>query len=66
MTGAQGILLFYNYLTDKKLAIKPNTTSYTCLGRVERVSVYLVKYAKKTIKVTHSIPLGIICRVRTV
>ena len=32
VTGATGILLFYNYLPDKRLKFKPNLNKNDCFG----------------------------------
>merc|ERR1719430_531407 len=48
VTGAQGILLFYNFLPDKHLTIKPNSKTYSCL-KVEKVGDEIVDAAKSII-----------------
>ena len=48
MTGAQGILLFYNFLPDKHLTIKPNSKTYTCM-KVEKVGDEIIDAAKSII-----------------
>ena len=48
MTGAQGILLFYNFLPDKHLTIKPNSKTYNCL-KVEKVGDEIIDAAKSII-----------------
>jgi len=48
VTGAQGILLFYNFLPDKHLTIKPNSKTYTCM-KVEKVGDEIIDAAKSII-----------------
>ena len=48
MTGAQGILLFYNFLPDKKLRIKPNVNKDSCV-KIEKLSPDIVEAAKKIV-----------------
>eukprot|EP00092_Neocalanus_flemingeri_P107521 GFUD01138001.1.p1 GENE.GFUD01138001.1~~GFUD01138001.1.p1 ORF type:complete len:221 (+),score=59.42 GFUD01138001.1:47-664(+) len=48
VTGAQGILLFYNFLPDKHLTIKPNSKSYNCI-KVEKVGDEIIDAAKTII-----------------
>jgi len=48
VTGAQGILLFYNFLPDKHLTIKPNSTNYNCI-KVEKVGDEIINAAKSII-----------------
>jgi hypothetical protein len=48
VTGAQGILLFYNFLPDKHLTIKPNSKSYNCI-KVEKVGDEIIDAAKSII-----------------
>ena len=45
LTGAQDILLFYNYLPEKQLVLKPNSKSEDCL-KVVRIGEDIVKAAK--------------------
>merc|ERR1719266_2295850 len=45
LTGAQDILLFYNYLPEKKLVLKPNSKNEDCL-KVVRIGEDIVKAAK--------------------
>jgi len=48
VTGAQGILLFYNFLPDKHLTIKPNSKTYNCI-KVEKIGDEIVEAAKSII-----------------
>ena len=48
MTGAQGILLFYNFLPDRKLRIKPNVNKDNCV-KIEELSPDIVEAAKKIV-----------------
>merc|ERR1712203_548544 len=48
LTGAQDILLFYNYLPEKQLVIKPNSKSEDCL-KVVRIGEDIVRAAKSII-----------------
>merc|ERR1719391_982503 len=45
LTGAQDILLFYNYLPEKQLVLKPNSKNEDCL-KVVRIGEDIVKAAK--------------------
>merc|ERR1719430_330099 len=47
-TGAQDILLFYNYLPEKQLVIRPNSKSEDCL-KVVRIGEDIVRAAKSII-----------------
>merc|ERR1712211_61812 len=47
-TGAQDILLFYNYLPEKQLVLKPNSKSEDCL-KVVRIGEDIVRAAKSII-----------------
>merc|ERR1719278_618930 len=48
LTGAQDILLFYNYLPEKRLVLKPNSKNEDCL-KVVRIGEDIVKSAKTII-----------------
>ena len=48
LTGAQGILLFYNFLPDKHLTLKPNLNKNSCL-KIENLSSDILDAAKKII-----------------
>ena len=48
MTGAQGILLFYNYLPDKCLTVKPNENSNNCV-KLESLTSDILDAARKII-----------------
>ena len=45
MTGAQRILLFYNFLPDKKLILKPNKKHGSCL-QLETLSPDIIQDTK--------------------
>ena len=48
LTGAQEILLFYNFLPDKHLTLKPNLKKNSCL-KIENLSSDILDAAKKII-----------------
>ena len=48
LTGARGILLFYNFLPDKHLTLKPNLNKNSCL-KIENLSSDILDAAKKII-----------------
>ena len=48
MTGAQGILLFYNYLPDKCLTVKPNENTNNCV-KIESLTSDILDAARKII-----------------
>ena len=48
LTGAQGILLFYNYLPDKCLVVKPNQNRNNCV-KIESLTTDILDAARKII-----------------
>merc|ERR1711971_977985 len=48
LTGAQGILLFYNYLPDKCLTVKPNENSNSCV-KIESLTSDILEAARRII-----------------
>ena len=48
MTGAQGILLFYNYLPDKCLTVRPNENSNSCV-KIESLTSDILEAARRII-----------------
>ena len=48
MTGAQGILLFYNYLPDKCLSVRPNENSNSCV-KIESLTSDILEAARRII-----------------
>ena len=48
LTGAQGILLFYNYLPDKCLTVKPNENTNNCV-KIESLTSDILDAARKII-----------------
>ena len=48
LTGAQGILLFYNYLPDKCLTVKPNQNSNSCV-KIESLASDILDAARKIV-----------------
>merc|ERR1711971_694298 len=48
LTGAQGILLFYNYLPDKCLTVKPNENSNSCV-KIESLTSDTLEAARRII-----------------
>ena len=48
VTGATGILLFYNYLPEKRLTFKPNAYKYDCLRvKVTKTSSFRFSLARQ-------------------
>lgn len=48
LTGAHGILLFYNYLPDKCLRVKPNENSNNCV-KIENLTSDILEAARRII-----------------
>ena len=48
LTGAQGILLFYNYLPDKCLTVKPNENTNNCV-KIESLTSDILDAARRII-----------------